>query len=125
MKHLTAALAAALALTACSLMSSKTSNVMQIGKDSYTVRSISPRSTSQAKMQALAEANSFCKSAENGAPNRSVMLVREFAGLESETNEKFYDLTFMCLAQGDKDFTRIKRPVDLSVTEPAAPADFQ
>ena len=95
-----------LLLSGCSMLGQGgTSNVMQIGKDSFTVRAISPRSTSEAKQKALAAANAYCKA----QGNRSVMLVKEFSGVENETNEKFDDLTFLCLSQGDHDFTRIKR----------------
>ena len=102
-------------LAACSAFGGGTSSVMQIGKDSYNVRAMSERSVSDAKQKALTAANGACKS--NG--NRNVMLVHEFSGTESETGEKFYDLTFMCLAQGDADFTRVKRQDFETPSKPA------
>ena len=103
------------ALAGCSTFGRDISPVMQIGKDSYTVRAISNRSVSFAKQEALSAANKFCQKKEN----RNVMLIKELGGTENETNEKFYDLTFLCLTQGDRDFTRITRDVMSAPTRPA------
>lgn len=92
----------AIALTAC--VTSGTSGVAQIGRDSYTIRAISERSVSEAKQKALTTADGYCREQK-----RNVMLVKDFSGTEADTNEKYYDLTFMCLAQGDEDFQRIRR----------------
>lgn len=81
-----------------------TSGVAQIGRDSYTIRALSERSVSEAKQKALTTADAYCREQK-----RNVMLVKDFGGTEADTNEKYYDLTFMCLGTGDEDFQRIKR----------------
>ncbi|PZP39635.1 MAG: hypothetical protein DI585_03490 [Pseudomonas fluorescens] len=102
----TAALVAATALTACSTFGGGKSEdtVHQIGKDSYTVRTLSERSTSAAKGQALSLANAACQK-----QSRGVMVTKEDMGIEEGTGERYYDLNFMCLNSGDTDFQRIKR----------------
>lgn len=95
-----AAAVALLALGGCSTMGG--GQVQQIGRDSYTVRTLSTKSVSEAKQQALVLANRHCKSEKH-----AVMLVDEMAGVE-DTGEKYYDVTFMCLAGEDADFIRIK-----------------
>lgn len=94
----------ALALTACVTLGGGTGAVQQIGKDSYTVRVLSPKSTSDSKQRALTAANTHCQK-----DKRNLMLVNEYAGTEDGTAEKFYDLTFMCLTPGDQDFQRIRK----------------
>lgn len=100
------ALGLLLGLTACSTFGGNKTDGMvhQIGKDSYTVRTLSERSTSAAKGAALTLANAACQK-----QSRSVMITREDMGLEEGTGERYYDLNFMCLNSGDTDFTRIKR----------------
>jgi hypothetical protein len=94
-----------LALAACTTFGTgSTGAVQQIGKDSYTVRTLSQKSVSEAKQRALAAANDSCAKAK-----RNVMLVNEYTGTEEGTAEKFYDLTFMCLTPGDQDFQRVKK----------------
>ncbi len=100
------ALFALVALAGCaSLTGGKNSGVvMQIGKDSYTVRTLSERSTSAAKQEALTLANEACQK-----NTRQVMITKEETGIEEGTGERYYDLNFMCLTGGDTDFQRIKR----------------
>jgi hypothetical protein len=81
-------------------------NVQQIGKDSYTVRATSEKSASAAKQAALSEANSFC-----AKQKRNVQLVKEYGGTETDTGEKFDDVTFLCVPNGDADFVRVKPDV--------------
>lgn len=96
-----------------SLTGGKTSGVvMQIGKDSYTVRTLSERSTSAAKQEALTLANAACQK-----NTRNVMITKEESGIEEGTGERYYDLNFMCLTGGDTDFQRIKRENAQPVTE--------
>lgn len=111
-------LAVLFTLAACSSFSGSKNagTVMQIGKDSYTVRALSERSTSAAKQGALSLANAACQK-----QTRSVMITQEHAGIEEGTGERFYDLNFMCLTHGDTDFQRVRR--DATQTAPAtAPA---
>lgn len=103
-------------LAACSTFGGKDSGqVHQIGKDSYTVRTLSERSVSTAKQQALTLAGEACQK-----QSRSVMLTDENTGTEESTGEKYYDLTFMCLTSGDTDFTRIKRNTGTTLQAPSA-----
>ncbi|HEX2858914.1 MAG TPA: hypothetical protein VHP58_01775 [Alphaproteobacteria bacterium] len=94
---------AALLLGACSSMGGGASGVQQIGKDSYTVRATSEKSASAAKQAALKQANDYC-----ATQKRNVQLVKEYAGTESDTGEKFDDVTFLCVGTGDADFVRVK-----------------
>ncbi len=116
MTKTTLALLAVITLAGCStLTGGKTSGVvMQIGKDSYTVRTLSQNSTSAAKQEALTLANAACQK-----QTRSVMLTNEVTGIEEGTGQRFYDLNFMCLNSGDTDFQRIKRE---HLQQPAAEA---
>lgn len=104
MKYL--ALASLVTLAACSTFTgSKNSGVvMQIGKDSYTVRTLSQNSVSAAKQEALSLANAACQK-----QTRSVMLTNEVTGIEEGTGQRYYDLNFLCLNSGDTDFQRIRR----------------
>ena len=94
----------ALSLGACAALSGSGAGAVQsIGKDSYTVRILSEKSVSDAKMKALSQANSYC----NQNAKRNVQLVQEQSGTE-EDGSKFYDITFYCLPQGDADFIRYR-----------------
>lgn len=115
MKHLLLSALVALTVTACSSLgmgSKGTGAVMQVGKDSYTVRTLSERSISAAKQEALTLANASC-----AKQTRQVMLTNEMSGLEEGTGERYYDLSFMCLTQGDTDFQRVKRETPAMPTQ--------
>lgn len=93
-------------LSAC--LTNGTGSVQSIGKDSYTIRTLSKDSTSAAKQEALKAANAHC-----GKNQRNIQMVKEFDGTEMN-GQRFYDMTFYCLPMGDEDFVRY-RP-----TQPAA-----
>ncbi|MBI1308897.1 MAG: hypothetical protein GC129_03420 [Proteobacteria bacterium] len=89
-----------LALASCSTFGGHAS-IQPIGKDSFTVRALSP-SLSQAKEYALSAANAHC--AKN---NNFLQLLNEDAGPDTDGN-KYYQATFYCLPQTDSDYIRFK-----------------
>ena len=90
-----------LVVTSCSSLGSS-GDVQQIGKDSYTVRSMGETST-KAKQAALKAANGHCTSLK-----RNVQLVKEEVGTEDD-GSRYHDLTFLCVPGNDPDFTRVTR----------------
>lgn len=110
----TLGLAVMMGLAGCASMGGSGATVQQIAKDSYDVRVLSKQSISAAKQLALEAANRHCRNEKH-----YVMLVDELAGIEEETGEKYYDVTFMCLNNGDADFIRVNRKTPTS--KPSAP----